>query len=117
MTYEPNHYNAIFRAMRERCGEDWYLSIRPTQWNIWRRQIKERLFDQNFLIADVIASLDEALGKKKWPSRTAFIHRIEDICWLHRRYATPVVKIDTGMQGISSLLRRRHGTSGSVHRM
>lgn len=104
MGYEPEHYNRIFRAMREQCGEEWYTSIRPNQWNIWRRQIKERLFDQNFLIVDIIAALDEALGKKRWPIGTAFIHRIEDVCWVNRRHHVPVVHVNRGMLGLGSLL-------------
>ena len=85
MSYKPEHYNAVFTAMRHQFGEEWFKAVNPFWWNIWRRQIKERFFDQGILIREMTAGLDEAAQKMKWPSGKAFFHRLEDVCLKNRR--------------------------------
>lgn len=107
MSYDPAHYNAVFEAMKQRFGTTWYGSVRPIQWNIWRRRIKEDFFDQNILIREMIAGLDEAAGKDQWPRGTSFFRRLHDVVLKNRiegRRRSPV-QLD-GMKRLGDLMPR-----------
>lgn len=106
MAYHPAHYNQIFEEMRKRFGDTWYQSIAPVWWNIWRRQIKELFFDQDILIKEMIAGLDEAAEKRKWPAGTVFFQRLQMVCLKNRREARPTMEINRGMQPLSELIKK-----------
>lgn len=101
-TYNPEHYNDIFLAMRHEFGESWYSAINPFWWNIWRKRIK-KMFDEDITIREIKLALVEAAGKKRWPIGTSFFTRVYDVVLKNRieakRY-TPV-KEDRGLQPIS----------------
>src|SRR5262245_10984861 len=93
MSYRAEHYNAVFEEMKSRFGQPWYDSIDWPMWGrIWRKQIKNLFFDQGILIREMVAGLDEAAEKRKWPTGTAFFVRLRDVCLKNR------------------LERQRHGT-------
>jgi hypothetical protein len=105
-TYVPEHYNQFFRAMKSEWGDVWYNSVKPYQWNIWRRHIKTMFFDQGYLIREMIAAIPESAKKTKWPMGTGYFSRLRDICdvnRLQRQRETPV-KLDRGFQPISVIL-------------
>lgn len=105
-TYDPTDYNRVFEAMRHEFGEVWYKSVPGFQWNVWRRHIKTMFFDQNYLIAEMIAAIPEAANKRQWPGGTAFFHRLKDICDVRRvearRYSA--IKVDKGLESIGAML-------------
>jgi hypothetical protein len=104
--FEPAHYNAVFEAMRRRFGEDWYQSVDPKQWNIWRKQIKDWFFLEGILIAEMVAGLDEAAGKGRWPIGTSFFQRLHDVVLVTRRdqQRRSNVQINRGPESLTSLL-------------
>jgi len=104
MSYLAAHYNAVFEAMRREFGDAWYESVNPMWWNVWRRQIKERFFDEGILIREMVAALPEASVKMRWPMGTAFFQRLEDVCLKNRREARTTTR--DGMKPIADLLPR-----------
>src|SRR5690349_11021030 len=103
MSYAPAHYNAVFDAMRKEFGESWFQGIDWPKWGvIWRSQIKRMFFDEDILIREMIAGLDEAAGKRRWPIGTGFFHRLQDVCLKNRREARSTRQ--DGVQRLSDLL-------------
>lgn len=107
MSYRAAHYNAVFEAMRRQFGEQWYGSVPPMWWNVWRKQIREWFFDEDILIGEMIAGLDEAAGKRRWPAGTSFFRRLHDVVLKNRieRKRRGSVQVD-GMKRLGDLFPR-----------
>jgi hypothetical protein len=106
--YEAKHYNAVFDAMRKTFCSTWYEGVDWKKWGtIWRKQIKDWFFDQNFLIAEMTAGLEEAAGKGQWPLGTSFFHRLHDVCLKNRAYTQPQIKKDDGLESLATIMKRR----------
>lgn len=107
MSYSPEHYNAVFEAMRRVFGEEWYASVDWQRWGvIWRARIKRDFFDEGILIREMVAGLEEAAGKGRWPLGTSFFARLHDVCLKNRREQRPS-RVD-GMHGVGDIMQRKH---------
>lgn len=102
--FKAEHYNTVLQAITDQFNID-VAKVPQVQWTAWRVAIK-RLFLQGILIDEIISAIPQASKKMDWPSNTSFFHRIEDIVYLNRKHTEPVVKLDTGMVGLSGLLNK-----------
>ena len=101
--YEQTHYNEVLQAVVDEFSLD-VSKIPQVQWTAWRVAIK-RLFDQNILISEIISAIPEAGKKMQWPQNVTFWKRIEDVVYLNRKHREKTVKVNTGMTGLSDLLK------------
>ena len=100
MGYKSVYFNDIIHAIEKKFG-----STAPRWLQApWRVQIA-KMFDDEISIKEIIAALDEAMDKKKWPMNTGLMKRVKDIVYLHRK-ETKSVKVDSGMQSLKDLLNK-----------
>ena len=96
-------FRMIFEAMRKTFGESWYLSVPPFRWVIWRRQIKQMLFDEDIIAAEAIAVIGDC-DKRKWPAGTGFFSRVRDMVLLGRRQREKIMVMDRSFQSLKEIL-------------
>lgn len=100
MSYPTSCYNQVLNHLTERFN---LKDVAPGQWIIWRHHIKT-LFDQDILIKEILAAVDEAAEKGKWPQGTGFFSRVRDIVLVHRKQTERVVTVDRGFTSLGEIL-------------
>lgn len=114
--YRREHYNVVLDAIIKQFGIN-QATVPDWQWTAWRVSIK-RLFDNGYLIKEIVGAIEQAGEKRKWPIDRKLFTRIEDVILLRRREIEPITKIDTGPQSLRNLLPpslRSHAQARTRH--
>lgn len=93
----------IFESMKERFGVKWYLSVPSFQWVIWRRHIKQQLFDNDIIAVEAIAVIGE-VDKRHWPHGTGFFARVRDLCLVQRKEKQRIFQPDHSLESLADIL-------------
>ena len=104
MAFPAIAYKMVFAAIRKHY-EIFYPP--PGFYRPAMRAVK-RIFDDNFTVDQIVAALDEAKQRRRWPTGTSFWRRVHDILLVHRREHEPggdKPLVDSGPTPIASLLQ------------
>lgn len=101
--YPQSCYTEILKAYQKLFGIA-NGDLDAGQWIYNRRKIKA-MFDDGFLIVEILGAFKPACERGKWPAGTPFFQRVHDVLLARRREAKSV-RI-TGIESINETLRRR----------